>query len=105
MFATSTDLIFASAAIAALGVAILIWGQRRSRQHSLESERERQCAQAWTQLQQRCLALVEQDERGGANPEELHRAVAHYRVVFGDPIDVLQDERQSIGTKQVPLLF
>ena len=100
----TTDLIVASAGVAALAVVAWLLIQRRNRADSLEQERYRRCSDAWTELQQRCISLVEQDERDGASEEELQRAAAQYRMVIGD-ISVREAERELADHKQVPLLY
>ena len=81
---TNSDLLFTSMALAALAVAAWLYMHRRSPRDSFGKENPVRCANAWIELQQRCMGLVEQDERGGADQEELHRAAAVYRAVIGE---------------------
>ena len=105
MLTASTDMILASAIVAAFAVAAVWWSQRRKGHGSRALDRDRRYMQAWSELQQHCLALVEQDERGGAEAEALHRAVARYNGVIGDPADGHIDDLHVRDAKQVPLLF
>jgi hypothetical protein len=78
------DLFFTSMMLAALLVAAWLYLHRRSPRDSLGKDGSSPCANAWIELQQRCMRLVEQDERGGADQEELHRVAAVYRAVIGE---------------------
>jgi hypothetical protein len=105
MITTNGDLILVSASMAVL--AIIAWSlvHRRKRHDSRQRGGAGRRADPWTELQQRFIALVEQDERGGACSEELYRAVAHYRTVIGDATGGRDSELRSAGPKQIPLLF
>jgi hypothetical protein len=100
----TTDWILAVTAVTALAFAAWFLTYRYHRQSSLQRGRDGRCVDAWTELQQACMVLVEQDERGGASVDELHRAAARYHSVIGD-ISVREAARQMSEPKQIPLLF
>jgi hypothetical protein len=46
-------------------------------------------------------AIAARDERGEANTEELRQAVVHYRVLFGEMLEVREAEQEVPSAKQM----
>lgn len=81
---TNSDLFFGGLVLAAGAIVVCLYMYRRSSRDAIGKESDSRCANAWIELQQRCMRLVEEDECGGADQEELHRAAAVYRTVIGE---------------------
>jgi len=45
--------------------------------------------------------IVARDQRGGADTEELRKAVVHFRALFGELLEVSQPTQQTVSAKQM----
>ncbi len=106
MLTTGTDLlILALTATVILAAASWPLAQWRRRHRSQERDRDRQSAEAWTELQHRWISVIEQSERGEGNVGESLPVGASYYVVIEESAGLQKRERQAADPKQVPILF
>jgi len=45
--------------------------------------------------------IVARDQRGGADTEELRKAVVHFRALFGELLEVSEPKQQTVSAKQM----
>jgi hypothetical protein len=45
--------------------------------------------------------IVARDQRGGADTEELRKAVVHFRALFGELLEVSEARQQTVSVEQL----